>query len=126
MAAMVALASSLIRQKREVPDPGTSRQVSAQWRVCPRGTKSLCQKQILILLSKVRLCVGRRARLDRAPEPQLKGIITKLFCRQGFYLWANPDGSINGTQEDTSSFTQFKLIAVGLQSPSRPKLGPLP
>ncbi|XP_074167916.1 fibroblast growth factor 11 isoform X2 [Sminthopsis crassicaudata] len=112
---MAALASSLIRQKREVRDPGTSRPVSAQRRVCPRGTKSLCQKQILILLSKVRLCGGRRARPDRAPEPQLKGIITKLFCRQGFYLQANPDGSINGTQEDTSSFTQFNLIPVGLR-----------
>ncbi|XP_007483246.1 fibroblast growth factor 11 isoform X4 [Monodelphis domestica] len=112
---MAALASSLIRQKREVRDPGTSRPVSAQRRVCPRGTKSLCQKQILILLSKVRLCGGRRARPDRAPEPQLKGIITKLFCRQGFYLQANPDGSINGTREDTSSFTQFNLIPVGLR-----------
>ncbi|XP_074081598.1 fibroblast growth factor 11 isoform X2 [Macrotis lagotis] len=81
---MAALASSLIRQKREVRDPGTSRPVSAQRRVCPR-------------------------------EPQLKGIITKLFCRQGFYLQANPDGSINGTQEDTSSFTQFNLIPVGLR-----------
>ncbi|XP_027713002.1 fibroblast growth factor 11 isoform X2 [Vombatus ursinus] len=112
---MAALASSLIRQKREVRDPGTSRPVSAQRRVCRRGTKSLCQKQILILLSKVRLCGGRRTRPDRAPEPQLKGIITKLFCRQGFYLQANPDGSINGTQEDTSSFTQFNLIPVGLR-----------
>ncbi|XP_007458440.1 PREDICTED: fibroblast growth factor 11-like [Lipotes vexillifer] len=49
---MAALASSLIRQKREVHEPGGSRPVSAQRRVCPRGTKSLCQKQLLILLSK--------------------------------------------------------------------------
>lgn len=62
---MAALASSLIRQKREVREPGGSRPVSAQRRVCPRGTKSLCQKQLLILLSKVRLCGGRPARPDR-------------------------------------------------------------
>lgn len=49
------------------------------------------------------------------PEPQLKGIVTKLFCRQGFYLQANPDGSIQGTPEDTSSFTHFNLIPVGLR-----------
>ncbi|XP_057391383.1 fibroblast growth factor 11 isoform X3 [Balaenoptera acutorostrata] len=49
---MAAPASSLIRQKREVREPGGSRPVSAQRRVCPRGTKSLCQKQLLILLSK--------------------------------------------------------------------------
>ncbi|XP_023419318.1 fibroblast growth factor 11 isoform X2 [Cavia porcellus] len=48
-------------------------------------------------------------------EPQLKGIVTKLFCRQGFYLQANPDGSIQGTPEDTSSFTHFNLIPVGLR-----------
>ncbi|XP_060060294.1 fibroblast growth factor 11 isoform X2 [Erinaceus europaeus] len=82
---MAALASSLIRQKREVREPGGSRPVSAQRRVCPRGTKSLCQKQLLILLSK------------------------------GFYLQANPDGSIQGTPEDTSSFTHFNLIPVGLR-----------
>ncbi|XP_060146913.1 fibroblast growth factor 11 isoform X3 [Globicephala melas] len=82
---MAALASSLIRQKREVHEPGGSRPVSAQRRVCPRGTKSLCQKQLLILLSK------------------------------GFYLQANPDGSIQGTPEDTSSFTHFNLIPVGLR-----------
>ncbi|XP_012661512.1 fibroblast growth factor 11 isoform X2 [Otolemur garnettii] len=112
---MAALASSLIRQKREVREPGGSRPVSAQRRVCPRGTKSLCQKQLLILLSKVRLCGGRPTRPDRGPEPQLKGIVTKLFCRQGFYLQANPDGSIQGTPEDTSSFTHFNLIPVGLR-----------
>ncbi|XP_054314043.1 fibroblast growth factor 11 isoform X1 [Pongo pygmaeus] len=112
---MAALASSLIRQKREVREPGGSRPVSAQRRVCPRGTKSLCQKQLLILLSKVRLCGGRPALPDRGPEPQLKGIVTKLFCRQGFYLQANPDGSIQGTPEDTSSFTHFNLIPVGLR-----------
>lgn len=65
--AMAALASSLIRQKREVREPGGSRPVSAQRRVCPRGTKSLCQKQLLILLSKVRLCGGRPTRQDRGP-----------------------------------------------------------
>ncbi|XP_057395448.1 coiled-coil domain-containing protein 86-like isoform X3 [Balaenoptera acutorostrata] len=49
------------------------------------------------------------------PQPQLKGIVTKLFCCQGFYLQANPDGSIQGTPEDTSSFTHFNLIPVGLR-----------
>ena len=69
---MAALASSLIRQKREVREPGGSRPVSAQRRVCPRGTKSLCQKQLLILLSKVRLCGGRSGRPDRGPGEWLK------------------------------------------------------
>lgn len=46
--------------------------MSAQRRVCPRGTKSLCQKQLVILLSKVRLCGGRPARLDRGPGEWLE------------------------------------------------------
>ncbi|XP_005314407.1 fibroblast growth factor 11 [Trachemys scripta elegans] len=112
---MAALASSLIRQKREIREPVASRPVAAQRKVCPRGTKSLCQKQLLILISKVRLCGGRKGRLEKTPEPQLKGIVTKLLCRHGFYLRMHPDGSIDGTKEDTNSFTLFNLIPVGLR-----------
>ncbi|KAL8177039.1 UNVERIFIED_CONTAM: Fibroblast growth factor 11 [Gekko kuhli] len=68
---MAALASSLIRQKREIRDPVASRPVSAQRKVCPRGTKSLCQKQLLVLISKVRLCGGRKGRLDKTPASLL-------------------------------------------------------
>ncbi|KAK9398379.1 fibroblast growth factor 11 [Crotalus adamanteus] len=39
-------------------------------------------------------------------HPQLKGIITKLFCRHGFYLQAHPDGSLEGTREDGSGFSK--------------------
>uniref|UniRef100_A0A8C6BR90 Fibroblast growth factor n=1 Tax=Monodon monoceros TaxID=40151 RepID=A0A8C6BR90_MONMO len=116
MGTTAALASSLIWQKREVHQPGGSRPVLAQWRVWPRSTKSLCQKELLILLSKVRLCGGARpARSERQLQQQLKGMITKLFCRQGFYLQVNPDGSIQDTPEYTSSFTHFNLIAVELR-----------
>uniref|UniRef100_A0A8C8RH03 Fibroblast growth factor n=1 Tax=Pelusios castaneus TaxID=367368 RepID=A0A8C8RH03_9SAUR len=48
-------------------------------------------------------------------EPQLKGIVTKLLCRHGFYLRMHPDGNIDGTKEDTNSFTLFNLIPVGLR-----------
>ncbi|KAG8544579.1 hypothetical protein GDO81_022238 [Engystomops pustulosus] len=61
---MAALASSLIRQKREIKDSGGTRPVPPQRKVCPRGTKSLCQKQLLFLVSKVRLCGNQR----RNPE----------------------------------------------------------
>uniref|UniRef100_A0A8C6BRA7 Fibroblast growth factor n=1 Tax=Monodon monoceros TaxID=40151 RepID=A0A8C6BRA7_MONMO len=111
MGTTAALASSLIWQKREVHQPGGSRPVLAQWRVWPRSTKSLCQKELLILLSKVRLC-GGAARVTGPLPPQLKGMITKLFCRQGFYLQVNPDGSIQDTPEYT---THFNLIAVELR-----------
>lgn len=51
--------------------------------------------------------------MSLSPEPQLKGIVTKLFCRQGFYLQANPDGSIQGTPEDTSSFSETGSQRLG-------------
>uniref|UniRef100_A0AAZ3SQZ0 Fibroblast growth factor n=1 Tax=Oncorhynchus tshawytscha TaxID=74940 RepID=A0AAZ3SQZ0_ONCTS len=101
---MAALASSLIRQRREVKDPQANRQVANKRKPCPKANKSLCQKQILLLISKVRLC-----------EPQLKGIVTRLYNRHGFYLQMLPDGTMDGTKDESSSFLQFNLIPVGLR-----------
>ncbi|MBN3318834.1 FGF11 factor, partial [Atractosteus spatula] len=112
---MAALASSLIRQKREVKEAQTNRPISTKRKACPRSNKSLCQKQILILISKVRLCGGRRGRLEKRPEPQLKGIVSRLYCRHGFYLQLQPDGTIDGTKDEASSFSLFNLIPVGLR-----------
>ncbi|KAF6093766.1 fibroblast growth factor 11 [Phyllostomus discolor] len=94
---MAALASSLIRQKREVREPGGSRPVSAQRRVCPRGTKSLCQKQLLILLSKVRLCGGRPGRPDHGPAhfnliPVGLRVVTIQSAKLGHYMAMNAEG----------------------------------
>lgn len=36
-------------------------------------------------------------------EPQLKGIVTRLFCRQGFYLQMGQDGSLDGTKDDSTN-----------------------
>uniref|UniRef100_A0A8C1R562 Fibroblast growth factor n=2 Tax=Cyprinus carpio TaxID=7962 RepID=A0A8C1R562_CYPCA len=112
---MAALASSLIRQRREVKDPQANRQISTKRKPCPKSNKSLCQKQILILISKVRLCGSRGRKLVKRPEPQLKGIVTRLYCRHGFYLQMLPDGTLDGTKDENSSFLLFNLIPVGLR-----------
>ncbi|XP_073692748.1 fibroblast growth factor 11a [Garra rufa] len=112
---MAALASSLIRQRREVKDPQANRQISTKRKPCPKSNKSLCQKQILILISKVRLCGSRGRKLEKRPEPQLKGIVTRLYCRHGFYLQMLPDGTLDGTKDENSSFLLFNLIPVGLR-----------
>ncbi|XP_028654282.1 fibroblast growth factor 11a [Erpetoichthys calabaricus] len=112
---MAALASSLIRQKREVKEAQITRPISTKRKACPRTNKSLCQKQILILISKVRLCGGRRGRLEKRPEPQLKGIVSRLYCRPGFYLQMHPDGTLDGTKDEGSSSSLFNLIPVGLR-----------
>nr|XP_020454654.1 fibroblast growth factor 11-like isoform X1 [Monopterus albus] len=112
---MAALASSLIRQKRAVKDKQTNRPVASKRKPCPKSNKSLCQKQILVLISKVRLCGGRKWRNDKRPEPQLKGIITRLYSQHGYYLQMQPDGTIDSTRDENSSFTQFNVIPVGLR-----------
>ncbi|KAM8899769.1 fibroblast growth factor 11 [Spinachia spinachia] len=112
---MAALASSLIRQKRAVKEDPTNRPVANKRKPCPKSNKSLCQKQILVLISKVRLCGGRKARNDKRPEPQLKGIVTRLYSQHGYYLQMQPDGTMDSTRDESSSFSQFNLIPVGLR-----------
>nr|XP_008177231.3 fibroblast growth factor 13 isoform X1 [Chrysemys picta bellii] len=52
---------------------------------------------------------------ENSPEPQLKGIVTKLYSRQGYHLQLQADGTIDGTKEEDSSYTLFNLIPVGLR-----------
>ncbi len=42
-------------------------------------------------------------------EPQLKGIVTRLYCRHGFYLQMLPDGTLDGTKDENSSFCKCVL-----------------
>ncbi|XP_053297534.1 fibroblast growth factor 11 isoform X2 [Pleuronectes platessa] len=128
---MAALASSLIRQKRAVKEDPGNRPVANKRKPCPKSNKSLCQKQILVLISKVRLCGGRKSRTDKRPDnplkppslshrgcrlhPQLKGIVTRLYSQHGYYLQMQPDGTMDSTRDESSSFSQFNLIPVGLR-----------
>lgn len=53
--------------------------------------------------------------VNSEPEPQLKGIVTRLFSEQGFYLQMMPDGTISGSKDENSDYTLFNLIPVGLR-----------
>ncbi|KAI4872776.1 hypothetical protein NFI96_005882 [Prochilodus magdalenae] len=57
-------------------------------------------------------------------QPQLKGIVTRLYSQHGYYLQMQPDGTMDGTRDESSSFcklltfltpSQFNLIPVGLR-----------
>eukprot|EP00063_Salmo_salar_P053462 XP_014028297.1 PREDICTED: fibroblast growth factor 14-like isoform X2 [Salmo salar] len=48
-------------------------------------------------------------------NPKLKGIVTRLYCRQGYYLQMNSDGSLDGTKDDNSNSSLFNLIPVGIR-----------
>ena len=42
-------------------------------------------------------------------EPQLKGIVTRLSSRQGFQLQMQPDGTIDGTKDEDSTYGESDL-----------------
>ncbi|XP_043547203.1 fibroblast growth factor 14 isoform X1 [Chiloscyllium punctatum] len=61
------------------------------------------------------LC-GKSLKKNKSPvDSQLKGIVTRLYCRQGFYLQMNSDGAVDGTKDDSSNSTLFNLVPVGLR-----------
>ncbi|TNN86723.1 Fibroblast growth factor 11 [Liparis tanakae] len=96
------------RQKRAVKEDPGNRPVANKRKPCPKSNKSLCQKQILVLISKVRLCGGRKSRNEKRPEPQLKGIVTRLYSQHGYYLQMQPDGSMDSTRDESCSFCRLK------------------
>lgn len=41
-------------------------------------------------------------------DPQLKGIVTRLYCRQGYYLQMHPDGALDGTKDDSTNSSKWR------------------
>ncbi|XP_049604236.1 fibroblast growth factor 12 isoform X5 [Syngnathus scovelli] len=129
---MAAIASSLIRQKRQARESNSDRVSTSKRRPSPsKDPRSLCERHFLGVFSKVRFCSGKKRPVRRRPdapskppqvahkgcrlEPQLKGIVTRLFSQQGFYLQMKPDGTIDGCKDENSDNTLFNLIPVGLR-----------
>ncbi|XP_016390636.1 fibroblast growth factor 12 isoform X1 [Sinocyclocheilus rhinocerous] len=114
-----AIASSLIRQKRQARESNSERVVSGKRRSSPgkepSGRGSLCDRHLFGLFCKVRFCSGKKRPVRRKPDPQLKGIVTRLFSEQGYYLQMQPDGTVGGTKDENSDYTLFNLIPVGLR-----------
>ncbi|KAI2667383.1 Fibroblast growth factor 12 [Labeo rohita] len=144
---MAAIASSLIRQKRQARESNSDRVSASKRRPSPsKDPRSLCERHFLGVFSKVRFCSGKKrpvrrrpdapskppqvsrkgVRLDVVgvnsdknvgwggglcvffffPEPQLKGIVTRLFSQQGFYLQMQPDGTIDGIKDENSDYSE--------------------
>ncbi|KAJ8795230.1 hypothetical protein J1605_002854 [Eschrichtius robustus] len=107
-----AIASSLIRQKRQAREREKSN--ACKCVSSPSKGKTSCDKNKLNVFSRVKL-FGSKKRRRRRPEPQLKGIVTKLYSRQGYHLQLQADGTIDGTKDEDSTYTLFNLIPVGLR-----------
>ncbi|KAG7225914.1 hypothetical protein INR49_018515 [Caranx melampygus] len=111
-----AIASSLIRQKRQARESNSDKVATNKRRSSPsKDPRSLCERHIFSVFSKVRFCSGKKRPVRRKPEPQLKGIVTRLFSEQGFFLQMQPDGTISGNKDENSDYTLFNLIPVGLR-----------
>ncbi|CAG06656.1 unnamed protein product, partial [Tetraodon nigroviridis] len=109
-----AIASGLIRQKRQAREQHAHRPTTHRRRKSPGKKQGLCNGNLVDIFSKVRI-FGLKKRRLRRQEPQLKGIVTRLFCRQGFYLQMGQDGSLDGTKDDSTNSSLFNLIPVGLR-----------
>ncbi|XP_077401882.1 fibroblast growth factor 13-like [Vanacampus margaritifer] len=110
MSRAAAIASSLMRQKRQARE----REKANACRGNDGGNDGVGSK--LNVFARVNLFGGRKKRKRRRPpEPQLKGIVTRLSSRQGFQLQLGPDGTIDGTKEEDAAYAVFNLIPVGLR-----------
>ncbi|XP_037585283.1 uncharacterized protein LOC108284379 [Cebus imitator] len=109
-----AIASGLIRQKRQAREQHWDRPSASRRRSSPSKNRGLCNGNLVDIFSKVRI-FGLKKRRLRRQDPQLKGIVTRLYCRQGYYLQMHPDGALDGTKDDSTNSTLFNLIPVGLR-----------
>ncbi|KAJ7996350.1 hypothetical protein DPEC_G00236190 [Dallia pectoralis] len=73
----------------------------------------LTQKGSMSAKATKQVAKGEKEHATR--EPQLKGIVTRLFSRTGFCLQMQADGTIDGTKDEDSSYAVFNLIPVGLR-----------
>lgn len=50
---------------------------------------------------------------SHSAEPQLKGIVTRLYSQHGYYLQMLPDGTMDGIRDENSCFCEC-VCARGL------------
>ncbi|CAL9685310.1 unnamed protein product [Knipowitschia caucasica] len=115
MSRAAAIASSLIRQKRQARE--REKQNQCRGSTSPSNSKGANEKPSkLNVFSRVKLFGSRKKRKrKRPPEPQLKGIVTRLSSRQGFQLQMQPDGTIDGTKdEDSPCGTAIVILQPGI------------
>ncbi|XP_039505552.1 fibroblast growth factor 12-like isoform X2 [Pimephales promelas] len=86
---MAAIASSLIRQKRQARESNSERVSTSKRRPSPsKDPRSICERHFLGVFSKVRFCSGKKRPVRRRPDapskpPQVsrKGVrLGRLVC----------------------------------------------
>uniref|UniRef100_A0A8C6KAU8 Fibroblast growth factor 12a n=1 Tax=Nothobranchius furzeri TaxID=105023 RepID=A0A8C6KAU8_NOTFU len=102
-----AIASSLIRQKRQAREANNEKVATSKKRSSPsKDPRSLCERHVFSVFSKVRFCSRKKKPVRQKPDPQLKGIVTRLYSEQDFYLQMLPDGAISGCKDENSDYSK--------------------
>ncbi|XP_041926747.1 fibroblast growth factor 11a [Alosa sapidissima] len=128
---MAALASSLIRQRREVKDPQANRQIANKRKPCPKSNKSLCQKQILILISKEHFtpeCKFKECVFENYYVTYSSILYRQTQSGRAWYIGINRDGQVmkGNRVKKTKGAAHFlpKLIEVAMyREPSLHEIG---
>ncbi|MBN3276063.1 FGF14 factor, partial [Polyodon spathula] len=114
-----AIASGLIRQKRQAREQHLDRPaLNRRRKKSPSKNRGLCNGNLVDIFSKVRIFGLRKRRLRRQGNSKMKRsvfFVLRLYSRQGYYLQMHPDGSLDGTKDDSSNSSLFNLIPVGLR-----------
>uniref|UniRef100_A0A670ZJW6 Fibroblast growth factor 12 n=1 Tax=Pseudonaja textilis TaxID=8673 RepID=A0A670ZJW6_PSETE len=92
-----AIASSLIRQKRQARESNSERVSASKRRSSPgKDGRSLCERHVLGVFSKVRFCSGRKRHVRRRPG----GSAARLFTRLGPLGVPSPWAAESGFQRN--------------------------
>ncbi|KAG7268816.1 hypothetical protein CRUP_012623 [Coryphaenoides rupestris] len=71
---MAAIASSLIRQKRQARESNSDRVSTSKRRPSPsKDPRSICERHFLGVFSKVRFCSGKKRPVRRRPDGTIDG-----------------------------------------------------
>lgn len=62
-------------------------------------------------------CLTQCCFLCSLAEPQLKGIVTRLYSQHGYYLQMQPDGTMDSTRDESSSFCECVFECASVYSP---------
>ncbi|KAJ1070447.1 hypothetical protein K5549_003426 [Capra hircus] len=85
-----AIASSLIRQKRQARESNSDRVSASKRRSSPsKDGRSLCERHVLGVFSKVRFCSGRKRPVRRRPALRFPELLQ--FC---LFFQAQPNSHL--------------------------------
>ncbi|XP_051733696.1 fibroblast growth factor 12a isoform X4 [Ctenopharyngodon idella] len=101
---MAAIASSLIRQKRQARESNSDRVSASKRRPSPsKDPRSLCERHFLGVFSKVRFCSGKKRPVRRRPAlfnliPVGLRVVAIQGVKAGFYIGMNAEGFLYSSE----------------------------